>query len=120
LIANIGYFALVITFVTALYGAGAAFYGATQRKPAFVESARHAMILTFPLLSISSIAIIILLVTGRYEYEYVARVAVGSGPRVSPMGHFGFVDYISLFLAAGYFCGEPIRPPLANQLGRTS
>jgi cytochrome c-type biogenesis protein CcmF len=80
LIANIGYFTLVITFVTALYGAGAAIYGATQRKPAFVESARHAMILTFPLLSISCLAIIILLVTGRYEYEYVARVASDSMP----------------------------------------
>ena len=80
MIANIGYFTLVITFVTSLYGAGAAFYGATQRKPAFVESARHAMILTFPLLSISCLAIIILLVTGRYEYEYVARVASDSMP----------------------------------------
>ncbi len=80
MIANIGYFTLVITFVTALYGAGAAFYGATQRKPAFVESARHAMILTFPLLSVSCIALIILLTTGRYEYEYVATVINNSMP----------------------------------------
>lgn len=80
MIANIGYFTLVITFVTALYGAGAAFYGATQRKPAFVESARHAMMLTFPLLSVSCIAIIILLTTGRYEYEYVATVINNNMP----------------------------------------
>lgn len=80
MIGNIGYFTLVITFLTALYGAGAAIFGAGLRKPSFVESARHAMILTFPLLSISCLAIIILLVTGRYEYEYVAMVASDSMP----------------------------------------
>lgn len=80
MIGNIGYFTLVITFVMALYGTGAAIYGARQRRPAFVESARQAMILTFPLLSISCIAIIILLVTGRYEYEYVASVANNNMP----------------------------------------
>jgi cytochrome c-type biogenesis protein CcmF len=79
-IANIGYFTLVITFLVALYAVGAAIFGASQRKPSFVESARQAMILTFPLLSISCLAIIILLVTGRYEYEYVAQVASESMP----------------------------------------
>jgi cytochrome c-type biogenesis protein CcmF len=79
-IANIGYFTLVITFLVALYAVGAAIFGASQRKPSFVESARQAMILTFPLLSISCLAIIILLVTGRHEYEYVAQVASESMP----------------------------------------
>jgi cytochrome c-type biogenesis protein CcmF len=79
-IGNIGYITLVITFVTALYAVGAAIYGAANKRPAFIESARHAMILTFPLLSVSCLAIIILLANGHYEYEYVASVASNSMP----------------------------------------
>jgi cytochrome c-type biogenesis protein CcmF len=79
-IANFGYLALIITFVAALYGAAAATYGALKRKPAFVESGRHAMMLTFPLLTLSSLAIIYLLVTGHYEIRYVASVTSNAMP----------------------------------------
>jgi len=79
-VSNIGYFSLVITFVVALYGAAAAAYGARQHKPAWVESARHAMLLTWPLLTISSAAIIYLLVSGHYEVAYVATVTSQSMP----------------------------------------
>ena len=80
MIANIGFFSLVITFIIALYGAGAAAYGARQRQWAWVESARHAMLLTWPLLTISSGAIIYLLVSGHYEVAYVATVTSESMP----------------------------------------
>jgi cytochrome c-type biogenesis protein CcmF len=79
-IGQIGYLALVLTFVVALYGAGAAAYGAGQGKPAWVESARHAMLLTFPLLSVTALAIILLLTTGQYGYEYVAAVTSNAMP----------------------------------------
>jgi cytochrome c-type biogenesis protein CcmF len=79
-IANFGYITLIITFVAALYGAAAAAYGAVKRKPAFVESGRHAMLLTFPLLTLSSLAIIYLLVTGHYEIRYVASVTSNAMP----------------------------------------
>jgi cytochrome c-type biogenesis protein CcmF len=79
-IANFGYFALIITFVTALYGAGAAAYGAIQRKPELVESARRAMLLTFPLTSLAALSIIALLVGGHYEIRYVAQVTSSSMP----------------------------------------
>jgi cytochrome c-type biogenesis protein CcmF len=79
-IANIGYFTLVIAFLVAAYAAGMAIFGVVNKKPSFVESARRAMLLTFPLISISCLAIIILIVTGRYEYEYVATVASESMP----------------------------------------
>jgi cytochrome c-type biogenesis protein CcmF len=77
---NLGYFTLVLTFIVALYAAGAALYGATQRKPAWVESARRAMVLTFPLASIGVIALIILMLTGRYEVYYVYSVTSDSMP----------------------------------------
>ena len=80
MIANFGYIALIITFVAALYGAAAAAYGAVKRKPAFVESGRHAMLLTFPLLTLTSLAIIYLLVTGHYEIRYVASVTSSAMP----------------------------------------
>jgi cytochrome c-type biogenesis protein CcmF len=79
-IANFGFIALVITFAAALYGAAAAAYGAVNRKPAFVESGRHAMLLTFPLLTLSALAIIYLLVTGHYEIRYVASVTSNAMP----------------------------------------
>ncbi len=80
MIANIGYFSLVITFVIALYAAAAALYGEVRRRPALVESARNAMLLTWPLTTVASLAIIILLVSGRYEIEYVASVTSNAMP----------------------------------------
>ncbi len=61
MIAWIGYFILVIAFIMALYGVGVAAYGALKRKPEYVESARRAMLLIWPLLTVSSLALIWLL-----------------------------------------------------------
>ena len=74
MVANLGYGALVITFLVSLYGAIAAIYGVRKEQPAWVDSARNAMLLTWPLLTFSAVSIIILLVTGRYEIEYVSSV----------------------------------------------
>jgi cytochrome c-type biogenesis protein CcmF len=79
-IANVGFLALILTFIAALYGAGAAFYGATRRRSDFVESARHAMLLTFPLLTVAALAIIWLLVDGQYQIRYVASVTSNAMP----------------------------------------
>jgi cytochrome c-type biogenesis protein CcmF len=79
-IANIGYFALLLAFVGSLYGAAAAAYGALRRRPAFVESARHAMLLTWPLVTVAAISIITLLVTEQYQVEYVAAVTSRAMP----------------------------------------
>jgi cytochrome c-type biogenesis protein CcmF len=80
MIANLGYGALIITFLVALYGIGAALYGLFRHKPAWVDSARNAMLLTFPLLTLSALSIIYLLVTDHYEVEYVASVTSRSMP----------------------------------------
>jgi cytochrome c-type biogenesis protein CcmF len=80
LIGNVGFFALVLTFLAALYGAGAAAYGARRGKPAFVESARQAMLLTWPLVTTAAAAIITLLVTNQYHYRYVASVTSNAMP----------------------------------------
>src|SRR3990172_9074237 len=80
MLANLGYFSLVLTFVAALYGAGAAAYGALKRKPVFVESARHAMLLTWPLVTLAAVSIIALLVGRHYEVKYVASVTSDAMP----------------------------------------
>ena len=80
MIANFGYGALIITFLIALYGIGASLYGLLKQKPAWVDSARNAMLLTFPLLTLSALSIILLLVTNHYEVEYVANVTSSTMP----------------------------------------
>ena len=80
MIANFGYASLVITFLVALYGIGASLYGLLKSKPAWVDSARNAMLLTFPLLTLSAFSIIYLLITDHYEVEYVANVTSRTMP----------------------------------------
>lgn len=80
MVANFGYGALVLTFLISLYGVGAAVYGARNNAPAWVDSARNAMLLTFPLLTLSALSLIYLLVYGHYEVEYVASVTSNSMP----------------------------------------
>jgi len=80
MVANLGYGALVITFLASLYGVGAAIYGVRKNAPAWVDSARNAMLLTWPLLTISALSIIYLLVFGHFEVEYVAAVTSKSMP----------------------------------------
>jgi cytochrome c-type biogenesis protein CcmF len=105
LIAWIGYFILVIAFIMALYGVGVAAYGALKRKPEYVESARRAMLLIWPLLTVSSLALIWLLTSGRYEYAYVASVTSDSMPaylRVTALwgGQEGSLLFWSWLMAA--------------------
>ena len=80
MIANFGYGALFITFLVSLYGIFAAIYGASKNLQNWVDSARLAMLLTWPLLTLSALSLIILLVTGHYEVEYVASVTSNSMP----------------------------------------
>lgn len=105
MIAWIGYFILVIAFIMALYGVGVAAYGALKRKPEYVESARRAMLLIWPLLTVSSLALIWLLTSGRYEYAYVASVTSDSMPaylRVTALwgGQEGSLLFWSWLMAA--------------------
>src|SRR3990172_3768059 len=80
MVANLGYGALIITFLVSLYAVWAAIYGVRKNAPAWVESARYAMLLTFPLVSLVAFSIITLLVTNRYEVAYVANVTSNSMP----------------------------------------
>ncbi|MDZ7844865.1 MAG: heme lyase CcmF/NrfE family subunit [Anaerolineales bacterium] len=80
MIANIGFGALFIALITALYGVAAAIYGERSRKAAWVDSARQAMALSFPLLTITVAALLYLLLTNHYEIAYVGEVSSRSMP----------------------------------------
>jgi cytochrome c-type biogenesis protein CcmF len=80
LLANVGYFTLVIAFLVSIYAAIAAAAGARLRKPEWVESGLRAMILSFPLITVSAIAIILLLLTNQYQVKYVASVTSNAMP----------------------------------------
>ncbi|MBN1303897.1 MAG: heme lyase CcmF/NrfE family subunit [Anaerolineales bacterium] len=80
MIADFGYGILVVTFLLSLYSVGAAVLGALNKSTAIVESARRAMLLTWPLLTLSSLALIYLLVNNHYEVEFVYQVTSRSMP----------------------------------------
>ena len=80
MVANLGYATLVITFLVSIYGFVAAYLGVRRNSPALVDSARNAMLLTFPLLSITALSIIYLLVNGHFEVQYVTEVSSNSMP----------------------------------------
>ena len=80
MLANLGYGAVLITAILAIYGTVAAVQGARRNNPALVYSARNAMLLTFPLLSLASVALVILLVTGRFEVSFVSEVTSRAMP----------------------------------------
>ena len=74
MIATIGFGVLVVTFLMCFYGIGAALYGGLKNRHDWVESARRAQLLTFPLLSLASLALVILLLSGAYEVAFVYGV----------------------------------------------
>jgi cytochrome c-type biogenesis protein CcmF len=90
MIADFGYGVLVVTFLLALYSVGTAVYGALAKSylpergrsqsGRWAESARRAMLLTFPLITLSAFTLIYLLVTGHYELKYVYSVTSNSMP----------------------------------------
>jgi cytochrome c-type biogenesis protein CcmF len=79
-IPEFGYGVLVISLVVALYGVGAAFYGLQEKSSRWIESARSAMLLTWPLVTLSILSLIYLMVTNHYEVAYVYEVTSNSMP----------------------------------------
>ncbi len=80
MLAEFGYGILVLSFVVSLYSVIAAVVGEVKKNQKLVESARLAMQLTFPLLTFSSISLVILLVTEQYQVSFVYEVTSRSMP----------------------------------------
>lgn len=80
MVATFGFGVMVVTFLVALYGIGAAVYGGLKNRQEWVESARLAMLLTFPLVTVAAGLLVYLLVSGRYEVAFVYNVTSNSMP----------------------------------------
>ena len=80
MIANFGFGVLFITFLVTLYSVFAAIYGDRMKIPAMVESARRAMLLTWPLLTLTAGVLIYLLINNHYEVQFVYEVTSRSMP----------------------------------------
>ncbi len=80
MLAQIGFGIFVITFLLALYCVIASVLGYTNNSQRWVESARHAMLLTFPLITLAVFVLSYLLVTGHYEIQYVYSVTSNDMP----------------------------------------
>jgi len=81
-LADVGSIALVLGLAAAVYAAVASIYGARlgARGAVWVASGRNALIVVWPLLTISCGAMVWLLVMGDFQVEYVATVVSRAMP----------------------------------------
>ena len=75
-----GYGVLVLSFLVTVYSGFAAVYGVKKKSASWVESARRAQLLTFPLISISSLVLIYLLINNHFEVSFAYEVTSLSMP----------------------------------------
>ena len=77
---NLGYGSLVITLIVSIYAIVSAVIGERKNLYKYVESARLALLLTFPLLTLTVISIVALLINQNYEVQYVYNVTSSTMP----------------------------------------
>ncbi len=80
MLAEIGYGILAVAFLVALYSVGAAVYGERKKSESVVESARRAMLLLWPLITLAAATLIFLLLTNHFEVSFVYEVTSRSMP----------------------------------------
>src|SRR5512135_2453005 len=80
MLAEIGYGIIAVAFVVALYSVTAAIYGERAKSPAVVESARRAMLLLWPLITLAAACLIYLLVSNHFEVSFVYEVTSRNMP----------------------------------------
>lgn len=71
---NVGFGTLILTFLLSIYALVAAFIGTRSSASAWIDSARNAILIIFPMLSVTILCLIGLLVGNHFEVEYVASV----------------------------------------------
>lgn len=77
---HVGYVAITLAFVLAVYAAIVAVVGAQRRAPELVVSARNAAFGVTGLLTLAIIIIEYLLITGHYQTKYVYEVSNRAAP----------------------------------------
>ncbi|HEY5157392.1 MAG TPA: cytochrome c biogenesis protein CcsA, partial [Anaerolineales bacterium] len=80
MLAQFGFGVFVLTFLLSLFSVIAGLLGYFNGSDRWVEAARRSMLLTFPLITLGTLTLVILLVTGHYELEYVYSVTSNDMP----------------------------------------
>jgi cytochrome c-type biogenesis protein CcmF len=75
MISVLGLLTLALAFLLAVYGLIAVIFGLAQKTPAWIESARLALLLIFPLVTVSLVVLLILLAGQHFEVAYVYSVS---------------------------------------------
>jgi cytochrome c-type biogenesis protein CcmF len=75
MLADIGLIALTIAFLFSVYATFGSLYGALSKRVAWIESARNASLLVFPLLTVPVIIIVYALYTFDFSLAYVYDVS---------------------------------------------
>ena len=78
--AEIGFGSIFVALIISVFGIGAAIYGERNKMREWVLSAKRAMGLIFPLLTISVFSLVFLLVTDQFNIVYVSEVSSRSMP----------------------------------------
>ncbi len=74
MVAVTGFLALALAFLLAVYGLIAAFFVLMLKAPVWIKSARIALLLIFPLVSISLVGLLLMLAGQHFELSYVYSV----------------------------------------------
>ncbi len=77
---NFGYGTLLIALVVSVFGIAAAVVGIKKNSWVWTNSARNAMLLTWPLITVATLCLIVLLVTDHFEVLYVYNVVSSDMP----------------------------------------
>ncbi|MBW6466037.1 MAG: cytochrome c biogenesis protein CcsA [Brevefilum sp.] len=80
MISTFGYLTLALAFLLAVYGLFAVVLGLVQKSAAWTESARLALLLIFPLVTVSLVVLTMLLVGQRFDVAYVYSVTSSEMP----------------------------------------
>ncbi|MDZ4770536.1 MAG: cytochrome c-type biogenesis CcmF C-terminal domain-containing protein, partial [Chloroflexota bacterium] len=80
MIAEIGTAALALSLAAAIYSIIASVIGARERDSRLIDSGRMAGLLTFPLISVASVALLAALLTQQYQIAYVWTVSAPDTP----------------------------------------
>src|SRR5512147_1907406 len=80
MVPDIGLIALVLAALSSLYALVTAAMGGNQKRPDLVESARRAVVVVMPLLTIACLTIIVSNLVGDYHVEYTYRTSNSTTP----------------------------------------
>ncbi len=113
MLANLGYTALFIAFLAAIYAPIAAYYGVRKKESRWMESGRNALIIIFPLVALACITLIFSLLRDDFSIEYVWSVSSRDMPtylKVTALwgGQAGSILFFNLLLS-GFTAAAMVR-----------